>query len=148
MVWPRSGLAFVFLSERCSYFIKRRGFTTPSWRELYLVPLLDIRFYCLSSRYLTDFLRLLVLRRLPNLIQARGRLEWGTRREKYRRLPMTMKKLSRFAEAMLETARDQHRIGIIDDGDTYRKITIRHLGPEATAVAEPRRFARCESGSG
>src|SRR5208282_4885680 len=52
------------------------------------------------------------------------------------RLAMTSKKLSRFAKAMLETAADQHRIGIMND-ETYRKITVRHLGPEAAAVAEP-----------
>ena len=42
---------------------------------------------------------------------------------------MTRKKtLSRLSEALLEMAGDQHRVGIMDD-TTYRKITIRHLGP-------------------
>ena len=37
---------------------------------------------------------------------------------------------------MLETAEGMHRIGVMDD-DTYRKITIRPLGPESAAVTEP-----------
>jgi len=46
------------------------------------------------------------------------------------------KKLSPLAEALLEMAGDQHRLGIMDDA-AYRKITIRHLGPEAPHTAEP-----------
>ncbi len=46
------------------------------------------------------------------------------------------RKLSRLSEALLEMAADQHRIGIMDD-ETYRQITVRHLGPEAAAMAEP-----------
>lgn len=46
------------------------------------------------------------------------------------------KKPSRLSEAILEMAEDQHRIGIMDDA-TYRKITIRHLGPQALSAAEP-----------
>ena len=46
------------------------------------------------------------------------------------------KKLSRFSEAILEMAGDQHRIGIMDDA-TYRKITIRHLGPYTPDTAKP-----------
>ena len=49
---------------------------------------------------------------------------------------MTSKKLSRFAQAMLETAEGMHRVGIMDD-DAYHQITVRHLGREAAAVAEP-----------
>ena len=46
------------------------------------------------------------------------------------------KKLSRLSEALLEMASDQHRIGIMDDAE-YRKITIRHLGEKAHAMAAP-----------
>jgi putative transcriptional regulator len=46
------------------------------------------------------------------------------------------KKLSRLSEALLEMASDQHRIGIMDDAE-YRKITIRHLGAKAHAMAAP-----------
>ncbi len=49
---------------------------------------------------------------------------------------MTTKELGRFAEAMLETAEGMHRIGVMND-ETYKQITVRHLGPEAAAVAEP-----------
>jgi putative transcriptional regulator len=49
---------------------------------------------------------------------------------------MTRRKLSRLSEALLETAEDMHRIGVMDDA-TYRKITIRHLGPQALSTAEP-----------
>jgi putative transcriptional regulator len=46
------------------------------------------------------------------------------------------KKLSKFAEAILETATDMHRIGVMDD-QTYHKITVRHLGVEAPPTARP-----------
>ena len=50
---------------------------------------------------------------------------------------MTKKKrASRLGKAIVEMAGDQHRIGIMDDG-TYRKITIRHLGPDTPSTAEP-----------
>jgi putative transcriptional regulator len=50
---------------------------------------------------------------------------------------MTRKKTrSRLSEAILEMAGDQHRIGIMNDAD-YRKITIRHLGPDAPGTAKP-----------
>jgi putative transcriptional regulator len=49
---------------------------------------------------------------------------------------MAAKKLSRIAEAILETAEGMHRIGVMDDA-TYRKITVRHLGERAHALAEP-----------
>lgn len=48
----------------------------------------------------------------------------------------TNKKFSPLTEALLEMAGDQHRLGIMDDA-SYRKITIRHLGPEAAHTAEP-----------
>jgi putative transcriptional regulator len=49
---------------------------------------------------------------------------------------MTTKKLSPIAEGLLETAEGMHRIGVMSD-ETYRQITVRHLGQEAAAVAEP-----------
>jgi putative transcriptional regulator len=49
---------------------------------------------------------------------------------------MTRKKLSRLEEALLETAEGMNRVGIMSDAD-YRKITIRHLGPQAPDTAKP-----------
>jgi putative transcriptional regulator len=49
---------------------------------------------------------------------------------------MAAKKLSRLAEALLETAGDLHRAGIMDDA-TYRKITVRHLGKQALSTSAP-----------
>ena len=49
---------------------------------------------------------------------------------------MTKKKPSRLTEALLETAEDLHRIGIMDDA-AYRKITVRHLGKSLPSTAEP-----------
>jgi putative transcriptional regulator len=46
------------------------------------------------------------------------------------------KKLSRLSEALLETANDMHRIGVMND-DAYRKITVRLLGPEPLPTAKP-----------
>jgi putative transcriptional regulator len=46
------------------------------------------------------------------------------------------KKLSKFAEAILETANDMHRIGVMDD-ETYHKITVRHLGVQPPPTATP-----------
>ena len=46
------------------------------------------------------------------------------------------KNLSPLSEAILEMAADQHRVGIMSDAD-YRKITIRHLGPNAPDTAKP-----------
>jgi putative transcriptional regulator len=43
---------------------------------------------------------------------------------------------SRFTEAILEMAGDQHSIGLMDDA-TYEKITLRHLGSKALSVAQP-----------
>jgi putative transcriptional regulator len=49
---------------------------------------------------------------------------------------MPTKKLSRLAEALLETAADMHSVGIMSNA-TYRQITIRHLGPQASPTAKP-----------
>jgi putative transcriptional regulator len=46
------------------------------------------------------------------------------------------KKLSRATEAILETAADMHRIGLMDDTD-YNKITMRHLGKNAVINIVP-----------
>jgi len=46
------------------------------------------------------------------------------------------KKLSSLSGAILEMAGDQHRLGIMGDA-AYRKITIRHLGPQIPHTAEP-----------
>ena len=45
------------------------------------------------------------------------------------------KKLSRLSEALLETADDMHRIGIMND-DEYRKITVRLLGSQPLPAAK------------
>jgi putative transcriptional regulator len=49
---------------------------------------------------------------------------------------MATKKLSNLAKAMLETAEGMHRAGIMSD-ETFRKITLRHLGPDAPPTAAP-----------
>jgi putative transcriptional regulator len=46
------------------------------------------------------------------------------------------KKISKLTEALLETANDMHRIGIMKD-DEYRKITFRLLGPQPLPTAKP-----------
>ncbi len=46
------------------------------------------------------------------------------------------KKNSSIAEAILETAGDLHRHGLLDD-EEYRKITVRHLGVEPLFTAQP-----------
>ncbi len=46
------------------------------------------------------------------------------------------KKLSDLTEAMLETAEGLHRVGLMSN-DTYRKTTVRHLGPDAPPTAAP-----------
>ena len=46
------------------------------------------------------------------------------------------KELSNFAEAMIETAKGMHRLGIMDT-PTYEKITIRHLDALALPTSEP-----------
>ena len=45
-------------------------------------------------------------------------------------------RLGRVTEAILETAADMHRIGVMDDTD-YAKITMRHLGKRTVANAAP-----------
>ncbi len=49
---------------------------------------------------------------------------------------MTTKQPSRMDRELLEMARAQRCLGIMDDV-TYRKITIRHLGPDAPLTAAP-----------
>ncbi len=46
------------------------------------------------------------------------------------------KKNSRIVEAILETAGDLHRLGMLDD-DEYRTITVRHLGQAALPTVQP-----------
>lgn len=46
------------------------------------------------------------------------------------------KTTSPLADAILETADDMHRVGIMD-GATRRQITMRHLGDQAASAAEP-----------
>ena len=46
------------------------------------------------------------------------------------------KTLSNVTKALLETADDLHSAGLMTDA-TFEKITIRHLGPEAPAMAAP-----------
>lgn len=55
------------------------------------------------------------------------------------------KKPSDLTRAMLETAAGMHRVGVMGD-ERYRKITLRHLGPEAAASearSRPRTSAPC-----
>ncbi len=49
---------------------------------------------------------------------------------------MAKKKLSKLAEAILETAEDMHRIGVMDDA-AYERITVRHLGVKPISTAKP-----------
>jgi putative transcriptional regulator len=46
------------------------------------------------------------------------------------------KKNSRIVEAILDAAGDLHRLGMMDD-EEYKKITVRHLGPQAPLTAKP-----------
>ncbi len=46
------------------------------------------------------------------------------------------KKLSRLSQALLETAKDMHNSGLLDE-TAYAKITMRHLGAEGKAEVEP-----------
>lgn len=48
----------------------------------------------------------------------------------------TTKKPSRLREAILETAEDMRRAGIMSE-PTFRKITLRQLGPDTPPTAEP-----------
>ena len=43
---------------------------------------------------------------------------------------------SRLSDALLETADDMRRVGVIDEL-THQKITVRHLGAKAAAPEEP-----------
>jgi putative transcriptional regulator len=45
-------------------------------------------------------------------------------------------KPSRLTKALLETADDMHRVGIMDDA-THQKITLRHLSDKAPGKNEP-----------
>ena len=49
---------------------------------------------------------------------------------------MADRKPSRLANAMLETADDLRRVGVMDAA-THEKITLRHLGDTAGPVAAP-----------
>jgi putative transcriptional regulator len=49
---------------------------------------------------------------------------------------MTKKASSGLSRAILEMAADQHHLGIMDDA-SYGKITVRHLGEKANALAKP-----------
>lgn len=46
------------------------------------------------------------------------------------------KKVSRIVGAILETAGDLHRLGIMDD-EEYRQITVRHLGEKPLPMVKP-----------
>jgi putative transcriptional regulator len=46
------------------------------------------------------------------------------------------KKISRLAEALVETAAGMHKAGLLDNG-AYEKITMRHLGPEGAPKVAP-----------
>lgn len=46
------------------------------------------------------------------------------------------RKTSRLAEAIMETADDMHRLGIMNK-TTHEKITLRHLGEQALSTAQP-----------
>jgi putative transcriptional regulator len=46
------------------------------------------------------------------------------------------KKNSSIVEAILETAGDLHRHGLLDDGE-YRQITVRHLGDQSLPTGKP-----------
>ena len=46
------------------------------------------------------------------------------------------KKNTRLAQALLETAKDMHKTGILNDA-AYGKITMRHLGEQDRAEIEP-----------
>jgi putative transcriptional regulator len=46
------------------------------------------------------------------------------------------RKMSRVTEAILETAKDMHRVGVLSHAD-YSKITMRHLGKDRADEIEP-----------
>ncbi len=47
-----------------------------------------------------------------------------------------VKKPSRLTDALLESADDMRRVGVMDEA-THRKITLRHLGAETPTTGEP-----------
>ena len=47
-----------------------------------------------------------------------------------------MKKPSRLVDALLETASDMRRVGVMSPA-THEKITLRHLGEKAASVPDP-----------
>jgi putative transcriptional regulator len=49
---------------------------------------------------------------------------------------MAVKRTSRLAKALLETADGMHGIGVMDSA-VHRRITVRHLGDKAHALAIP-----------
>ncbi|WP_353172680.1 helix-turn-helix domain-containing protein [Paracandidimonas soli] len=49
---------------------------------------------------------------------------------------MATNKSGRLADELLEMADAQRRLGVMDEA-THRKITARHLGPDALPTAEP-----------
>ena len=49
---------------------------------------------------------------------------------------MTKKTPSRLTKALLETADDMRRVGVLDEA-AHRKITLRHLGAQAPETTEP-----------
>ena len=49
---------------------------------------------------------------------------------------MPMKNASRLSQEILETADDMRRIGALDER-AHQKITLRHLGKQPLAAAEP-----------
>jgi putative transcriptional regulator len=49
---------------------------------------------------------------------------------------MKKKKASRLTKALLETADDMRRVGILDEA-SHKKITLRHLGGKADIVGQP-----------
>ena len=54
---------------------------------------------------------------------------------------VSVKTPSRLSEAMLETAEDMHRLGIMDEA-TYEKIRLRHLGENSARTAGPAAVGR------
>jgi putative transcriptional regulator len=48
----------------------------------------------------------------------------------------TKKKSSRLTEAILETASDMHRLGMLDQAE-HEQITIRHLSNQPVRAAQP-----------
>ena len=49
---------------------------------------------------------------------------------------MTKKAKSRLTKALLETAQDMRRVGVLDE-PAYAKITKRHLGEQISPTAQP-----------